>query len=102
MSSADSLQPRIQRSRPNPFSEFVTIQVTIPTSEHESRVEVFDLTGQLVRVLIADHSGGGEYDTYWDGRDRNVVSVLPGIYVVVVSADDRVVDMVKVIKYPIP
>jgi hypothetical protein len=99
-SSADSLEPGIQRSHPNPFSDGVTFQMTLPSTGDNCRVAVFDVAGQLVQVLRQGRFLGGDFDMYWDGKGSGV-PVLPGVYVVIVAVDDRVVDMVKVIKYPL-
>ena len=49
-------------------------------------VSVYDLTGQLVRQVVADVRGEGRYTDVWDGRDTGGV-VLPGLYLARVAVD---------------
>ena len=49
-------------------------------------VSVYDLTGQLVRQVVADVRGEGRYTDVWDGRDAGGV-VLPGLYLARVAVD---------------
>ena len=54
------------------------------------QLQVFDLTGRLVRTLYEGEDLSGRYDydetirpsLAWDGRDQGGTMVIPGIYLV--------------------
>jgi hypothetical protein len=50
------------------------------TGEVPLRLEVFDLSGRLVRVVYAGSQQSGRFSFSWDGRDEQRRQVLPGIY----------------------
>ena len=59
-------------NRPNPFNPATAISYSVPEStsaEHVS-IEVFDIRGRLLRVLVDGIKTGGEYSVFWDGRDE--------------------------------
>ena len=47
----------------------------------ELDVEIFDLTGQRVRTLVAASRASGAYREVWEGRDDVGQMVAPGIYI---------------------
>ncbi len=49
-------------------------------------VSIYDLTGRLVRRLVAASRGEGRYTDLWDGRSGGRL-VTPGLYVVRVAVD---------------
>jgi len=51
-------------------------------------ISVYDLSGQLVRVLHEASEINGRYeDKSWDGRDENKQLVAPGVYLVRISVE---------------
>ena len=60
-----------------------------PPEEASIVAEVFDLTGETVRVLGAGRSGSGVLQWLWDGRDGSGRAVPMGAYVVVVRSGGR-------------
>ena len=44
------------------------------------RAEVFDVTGQRVRVIVDGTFAPGQHETRWDGLDRTGRAVAPGLY----------------------
>ncbi len=64
---------------PNPFNPATTISYSV---EKASKVvlKIFNVRGQLVRVLINVNQAAGRYKASWDGRDRNGVSQPSGMY----------------------
>ena len=49
-------------------------------------VNIYDLTGRLVRQVVEEMRGEGRYIDVWDGRADGVV-VVPGLYFVRVQVD---------------
>jgi hypothetical protein len=66
--------------RPNPFNSVTSIRYDLPEAAHVD-LEVFDVSGRLVRRLI-DHrlTEPGRYTTVWNGRNDEGLRVAPGIY----------------------
>jgi hypothetical protein len=68
---------------PNPVrSNSTTIQYNVPSRLSDSRVsiEVFDVSGRLVRNLLQETKPSGRHTTTWDLRNDRGVSVSAGIY----------------------
>ncbi len=66
---------------PNPFNPVTIIEYKLPASGC-ARVELYDLTGRLVRVLVSQSQSAGVYRTKWDGTDSAGKNVAAGIYLV--------------------
>ena len=64
---------------PNPFNPETTIGFDLPMSA-DARIEVFDVTGQLQRILLAGRMDGGRHHVAWDGRDGGGRRVSSGVY----------------------
>ena len=79
---------RIGRPQPNLFSQRTTIPFSI---EHAGRVriEVWDVTGRLVRRLLDDPLDPGDHQTVWDGTDESRNPRGSGTYFVRMSVDGR-------------
>jgi hypothetical protein len=77
------------------------IQANCISGANDCRIAIFDVTGQLVGVRFEGQHVAGIISLLWNGTDSNGAPVFPGVYVVVVAVDGRVVDMMKVIKYPL-
>ena len=66
---------------PNPFKEKVTIVYTIPECHDPGYILIYDILGGLINKLKLEKDGfKNEYNTSWDGRDKNGYKVKPGIY----------------------
>jgi hypothetical protein len=64
---------------PNPFNANTTISYSLPIASRV-RLEVYDLMGQLVRVLAEGWQEMGDHRVSWDGRDGQGQSVSSGVY----------------------
>ena len=56
-----------------------TIGFDIPTPA-DVRLEVFDATGQRLRILLAEWMAGGHHQIAWDSRDDGGRRVSSGVY----------------------
>jgi hypothetical protein len=74
---------------PNPFSRATTASFTL-TQSAEVRVEIFDLAGRRLRVLMDRRLEAGDHVVGWDGEDGRGRTVAPGVYFYRLAADDRV------------
>ncbi|MBD3169475.1 MAG: T9SS type A sorting domain-containing protein [candidate division Zixibacteria bacterium] len=70
---------RLHQNYPNPFNASSVIKYDIPANTNV-RIAVYNLTGQLVKVLTDAEHGPGSYEVRWDGDDRKGNSVSSGIY----------------------
>ena len=64
---------------PNPFNPSTTIGYVLP-AEAEVRLEVFNIAGQRVRVLLDTHQPAGHYTVEWDSRNAQRQAVASGMY----------------------
>jgi glucose/arabinose dehydrogenase len=67
-------------SRPNPFSDAVEITFRASTPSYV-RLELFDLSGRLVRRLLDASVPAGPQRARWDGLDRSGRRAPPGVYI---------------------
>ncbi len=69
----------LAQNYPNPFADRTTIQFTVATPDRV-RVEIFDLLGRRVTVLVDGVSLPGMGVLEWDGRSSGGRRVAPGTY----------------------
>ncbi len=68
---------------PNPFNPTTTIAFDIPGETGAKQhvfIDVYDLRGRLVRILIDEELESGNHSVVWDGRNETGLSVSSGIY----------------------
>ncbi|MDA0748603.1 MAG: dockerin type I domain-containing protein, partial [bacterium] len=76
----------LMQNRPNPFNPVTRITYELP-AEGRVSLEVFSLTGQRIRTLVAESQGAGTHTAIWDGRDDMDRSVGSGIYLYHLTVD---------------
>lgn len=69
----------LHQNYPNPFNPQTTIQFDLP-KPCRITVEVFNVVGQRIRLLISDVRGPGVIQVVWDGRDESGELMGSGIY----------------------
>ena len=75
---------------PNPFNPETTISFDLSKEEVVS-LTIYDLTGQIVRTLVADQAmATGHYDIVWNGRNTEGLQVGSGVYFYQLKAGDFV------------
>ncbi len=75
-------QPRVLRLRqnqPNPFTDFTTVRYELPTAGSVT-LEIYDVTGRLVRTLVDAAQPAGLHTAMWDGRDEANGKLASGVY----------------------
>ena len=80
----------LSQNYPNPFNPRTSILFSLPEIDLDhrpagevsprARLEIFDMRGQRVRVLMDRQALPGSYSLAWDGRDERGVQVNSGIY----------------------
>ncbi len=70
----------LHQNFPNPFNPGTAISFDLPMRE-QIRLEIFDVSGRLVRSLLHDEERGpGPHTVSWDGRNDAGQAVSSGIY----------------------
>lgn len=75
--SADALA--LEQNEPNPFNPATTIKFTIDRADRVS-LNVYDVSGKLVRKLVEKNMTSGHHSEEWDGLDDNGNPVSSGLY----------------------
>jgi hypothetical protein len=65
--------------RPNPFTSSATVHFSL-TAREQVRLDVFDVTGRLVRTLSNGPREPGPHALQWNGRDGSGHSLAAGVY----------------------
>lgn len=82
---------------PNPFGyagATIRYRLTMPG---KVSIQVFNITGQLVKTLIDNHHSCGDYIINWDGRNQEGIHLSNGIYLLVFHTGDKLVDVKKLV-----
>jgi parallel beta-helix repeat protein len=72
---------------PNPFNPSTVIEYALPKA-CPVKIEIYNLLGQCVKVLIDDEQPAGWYSVTWDGTDRFNSEVATGMYFYRIKAGD--------------
>ncbi len=72
---------------PNPFNPTTTIRYDLPEVRRVS-LRIHDVTGQLVRQLVAGEQPAGRHQVEWDGRNDRGKRVASGVYFCELRAGD--------------
>ncbi|HXF49136.1 MAG TPA: FlgD immunoglobulin-like domain containing protein [Verrucomicrobiae bacterium] len=70
---------RLSQNYPNPFNPTTKIDFALPRSGH-AVLEVFNVVGQKIRVLVDGELPAGAHSAVWDGRTSSGQLVGSGIY----------------------
>jgi len=70
----------LHQNTPNPFRPNTAVGFDIAGDRTPVRIEIYDVTGRLVRTLVNEPLAAGSYETRWDSRDERGQSVAAGIY----------------------
>ena len=71
--------PRAQQNYPNPFNHSTAIRFSL-TRNDNARIDIFDITGRLVRNLASKRFPAGDNQVIWDGKNDNGDYVASGIF----------------------
>ncbi|HFE62964.1 MAG TPA: T9SS type A sorting domain-containing protein [Caldithrix sp.] len=69
----------LQQNFPNPFNGTTVIPYRIKKAG-SATLRIYNVTGQLVRVLVQENQAPGEYTVSWDGRDSKGRMLPSGIF----------------------
>lgn len=81
MESAENLPEvfRLYQNYPNPFNPETTIQYQLANKTNVV-LEVFNINGQVIRVLVNEIQSAGQHTVKWDGLNNSGTGVTSGTY----------------------
>ena len=82
---AEPYQFRLDQNYPNPFNSQTHIEFTLETGNNIS-LEIYSVSGQLIRTLVQQYMDKGRHTFVWDGRNDKGNLVSSGTYQYKVTA----------------
>ena len=70
---------QLSQNYPNPFNSETFINFTLPREEN-IKIQIYNISGKLVKVLMNEHVPAGSHCAVWDGKDRWGKNVASGVY----------------------
>lgn len=77
----------LMQNFPNPFNPVTTIRYQLPDPS-DVQLEIYNMLGQRVRVLVNEVKEAGYHMVEWDGRNNSGQTVPSGIYIYRIQAGD--------------
>jgi hypothetical protein len=77
----------LSNNYPNPFNPETRIGYSVPKA-CQVKLEVFNILGQRVRMLVDENQTAGKREITWDGKDENRNEVASGVYFYRLRAGD--------------
>jgi len=79
----------LEQNYPNPFNDSTTVSFELPTTT-DVKVEIYDMLGNQVTVLVNQNLNVGQHEVQWDGKNNLGRAVSSGLYIVAVTAENSV------------
>ena len=78
---------RLEANYPNPFNSSTTLSYHV---ESAGRIQLvmYNLSGQRIRTLIDGSHRPGTFQSVWDGKNEDGVSVASGVYIACLSNEN--------------
>jgi len=90
-SSARPARYRLHQNYPNPFNPETKIKYFVAGEEAvQVGVKVYNVAGQLVKILVDEVKSSGEYEVTWNGKNENNEEVASGVYFYKLGVSDFV------------
>ncbi len=77
----------LQQNFPNPFNPVTIIKFELPTASRIT-LQIYDISGQLIRTLVNTSLEAGYHSVEWNGRDYNNRSLASGTYLYRLTAEN--------------
>jgi hypothetical protein len=82
-------QFQLHRNYPNPFNPLTIVSYDIPVAAHV-KLEIYNVLGQRVTILVDETQQAGRYQVEWNSRDHSGSPVASGVYFYRLTANDFV------------
>ncbi len=79
----------MEKAHPNPFNPTVHIPYSVARSM-DVRIDIFDVSGRMVRALVHERAEKGKHIATWDGRNDAGAPVATSVYFARMRAGDQV------------
>ncbi|MBN1466569.1 T9SS type A sorting domain-containing protein, partial [candidate division KSB1 bacterium] len=83
-----AMQIKLYQNYPNPFNATTMIKFFLP-SESFTRLEIYNVSGKLIKSLVHQYQPAGEHTVQWNGTDSSGVTVSDGAYFYHLSVGDH-------------
>ena len=80
----------VSQNYPNPFNPSTKITFALPEAGHV-KIEIFNILGQRIRLLVDQEYAAGIFDVLWDGTDECDHALSSGVYFCRVVSGEYVV-----------
>lgn len=84
------------KNYPNPFNSYTTFAFGV-TEKSDVTLSIYNMKGQLIRVLYSGAMNPGSINVDWDGTDANGNKMASGIYIYRLLANNTVVSSGKTV-----
>lgn len=74
---------------PNPFNPSTIIKYQIPSSGRVS-IQIFDISGRLIRSINQEMKNAGTYQVVWEGKNNESQTVASGVYFYMVKFNNSI------------
>jgi hypothetical protein len=78
---------QLEQNYPNPFNPTTTISFALPQASEVS-LSIYNLSGQLVKKLVAGEMNAGRHSLVWDATNDRGERVASGVYLYVIKAGE--------------
>ena len=78
----------ISRIVPNPFNPSTTIYFQVPPPGDIVRIAIYNVAGQIIKVLLNDYQDPGYHEITWNGFDEKDEHVSSSVYFARMSANE--------------
>ena len=80
----------LKQNYPNPFNPSTSIDFEVFESSKVS-LNVYDLSGRLVKNLLSGNLNSGAYSIEWNGKNANGISAAAGVYFYSISSKESTI-----------
>ena len=81
---------KLKQNYPNPFNPSTSIDFEVFESSKVS-LNVYDLSGRLVKNLLSGNLNSGAYSIEWNGKNANGISAAAGVYFYSISSKESTI-----------
>lgn len=79
----------LEQNAPNPFNPTTTIRLSLAEAG-ETQLDIYNMTGQLVRTLVNGNMSAGQHEVVWDGTDAVGNAIGSGVFIYRLTSGDNV------------